>query len=229
MKTTRVFALFAATALGACTFDPSWDGVPDDSHGLAAVEVDGLLTFLNNQHDTDYTRLDGDCGLRSDSAHNLIEHRDGLDGVAGTGDDDLFESISEVEDVYMVGPRTLEQLLECAASFGYIVEAQCVAPAFDPNDDFEVVFADDLEALDPDLAARIDELAADAVRFADPASPNPIQFVDVANYTVDGASVFHQVTFAQTVETEGSEGDVEIRIAYDLDACLHTTDVNISI
>jgi hypothetical protein len=226
MKTTPLLALLASAALGACSFDPSWDGVPEDTRGLAQLEVKGLLTFLNNQHDTDFARLDGDCELRSDSAHNLIEHRDGLDGTPGTADDNLFESIAEIDDVYMVGQETVDKLLVCAESFGYITEPRCVAQPFDPNDDFEVAFVDDLEALDPDLAERVGELAGDAVRFADPASPNPIRFADVAIYTVDGAPVFHQVTFAQAVDTDGG---VEIRIAYDLDACLQTTDINISI
>ncbi len=227
MKTLRLLALFATATLGACSFDPSWDGVPEDTRGLADPEVDGLLTFLNNQHDTDFARLDNDCELRSDSARNLIEHRDGRDELPGTADDDLFDSIAEVDDVYMVGPETVAQLLECASSFGYISEPRCVAEPFDPNADFDVSYADDLEALAPELADRIGQLASDAVRFTDPASPNPLRFADVAVYTVDGVPLLHEVTFTQLVED--AEGSVEMRIVYDLDACLQTTDINISI
>jgi hypothetical protein len=77
-----------------------------------------LVNFLNSV-DTTVERLDDDCALRSDGAGNLIAHRDGADGMAGTTDDDPFHSEAEVDAVAQIGNAALDLLHACAASFGY--------------------------------------------------------------------------------------------------------------
>jgi len=88
--------------------------LPDDP-----TRDDGLLNFLNDQTTTTEELLDVDCAIRSDSAKHLIKHRDGKDKTPFTADDDLFDSVAEVDDVPMVGSWTIEQLINCARNFGY--------------------------------------------------------------------------------------------------------------
>ena len=90
--------------------------VVDDDIGYAGLEIDeaGLLAFMNDQESTTLERLDIDCAIRSDSARNLIAHRDGNDRTPFTADDDLFDSAAEIDDVRMVGPWTMDRLQACA-------------------------------------------------------------------------------------------------------------------
>ena len=68
-----------------------------------------VLAFLNHPTTTKEV-LDVDVGLTSTAAGELIAHRDGPDGVYGTGDDDPFDSLQEVDDVKYVGASTLGQI-----------------------------------------------------------------------------------------------------------------------
>jgi hypothetical protein len=84
------------------------------TYGEAAV-----LLLLNDSPRTDLHRLDRTCGIRLDSARNLIVHRDGADGRSATPDDDRFDSIAEVDAVPRVGPRALGRLATCARRLDY--------------------------------------------------------------------------------------------------------------
>lgn len=90
---------------------------PNDlSEGSAAALA--VLALLNDPA-TDTARLDNDAALPSDAAANLIAHRNGLDGAFGTGDDDPYDTIAEVDGVSRVGPATLTTLANFAISAGY--------------------------------------------------------------------------------------------------------------
>lgn len=68
-----------------------------------------VLAYLNSPATTsEVLRADG---VHSRAAENLMAHRNGLDGLPGTADDDFFGDIQEVDDVYYVGPRAMEQLV----------------------------------------------------------------------------------------------------------------------
>lgn len=104
----------------------------------ASLETDevGLLAFVNDQELATFEVLDDDCAIRSDSARLIIKHRDGRDQTPFTDDDDLFDSLEELDGVKMVGPWTLDRLAECAAGFGYgsalwVLEAGDVAGVVD--------------------------------------------------------------------------------------------------
>ncbi|UCH88056.1 MAG: VCBS repeat-containing protein [Thermoplasmata archaeon] len=56
-----------------------------------------LLDFINDQTTTTFELLDEDVGLPTDSARHIIKHRDGKDKTPGTADDDLFDTINELE------------------------------------------------------------------------------------------------------------------------------------
>jgi phosphatidylserine/phosphatidylglycerophosphate/cardiolipin synthase-like enzyme len=129
MSPTRRLSLLLALALGACAAPA--DSSPDaedavafvdgktDGSGYTECELETAVAHLNDPSTTaDGLKADG---LHSRAANNLIEHRDGADGVAGTADDDLFADIVEVDDVYWVGPVAIEQLVA-------IVTGLCAAP-----------------------------------------------------------------------------------------------------
>jgi hypothetical protein len=87
-------------------FEPLIDGTP------SAV---GVLRLLN-EPSTTFEMLDHDARLDRRAAEGLIAHRAGPDGVfeGGLGDDDLFDSIAEVDGVYYVGAVSLQRLFEFA-------------------------------------------------------------------------------------------------------------------
>ncbi len=83
--------------------------------------LDHIVAYLNNPQVTvDVLR---DEGVHSRAAANLMAHRDGPDGLPGTGDEDLFDAIEEVDDVSWVGPVAMGQLAAIVAHLCDIVPA----------------------------------------------------------------------------------------------------------
>lgn len=109
------------------------DELGDES---AAVIVDGspdgigLLAFLNDGATT-LVVLDDEVPLDSRAAGNLIAHRNGVDGVFGTSDDDRFDTIVEVDDVPWVGEASLDRMLAFAHARGYVPSGADVLGVFD--------------------------------------------------------------------------------------------------
>lgn len=123
MFSTRIVFL-SFLGLGACAVDTdlpadlqeadgarsSWDGTPE---GVA------LLDFLNTESTTTAV-LDDEVPLDRRAAGNLIAHRDGGDRAFGTSDDDLFNNLTEVDQVRWVGPRTIERMIDYVLSLGLV-------------------------------------------------------------------------------------------------------------
>ncbi len=93
------------------TADPT-----DLSEGSPAALA--ALAFVNDASTT-LAVLDVDAALASNAAANIINHRNGPDGVFGTGDDDLFDTIAELDAISFVGPATLEDIATYAIAQGY--------------------------------------------------------------------------------------------------------------
>lgn len=95
------------------------DGLSGETK-LQADSVDfgdrAILAFVNAP-DTSFEVLDLDVGLDRRAAERIIRHRDGLDRVSATADDNYFDSIDELLAVDWVGPTTID-LLE-----GWLVQA----------------------------------------------------------------------------------------------------------
>jgi hypothetical protein len=151
---TLLTVLLAATRLFGCgqDDDPLEDLVSADQR-LELRDRVGLLAFLNDQDAVSQDLLDKDCGIRSNAAANLIDHRDGPDRLTGTADDDLFESLAQVEETNWVGPWTMQQLYLCANQHGYLFGQQAGFMDF-VNDP-----ATSLHALDVDCEIRSDSAA----------------------------------------------------------------------
>jgi len=120
----RSIAGFAAVvSLSACSdvlMPVDGEADVDASSRIAESSADafGILNLLNDT-EIGLDVLDDDAGLDSRAARSLIWHRNGPDGIAGTQDDDLFDSIAEVDDQYYVGATALDRLAAYAEANGF--------------------------------------------------------------------------------------------------------------
>jgi hypothetical protein len=83
-----------------------------------------ILSFVNAP-DTSFDVLDIDVGLDRRAAERIIRHRDGLDRMSSTPDDNHFDSLDELLSVDWVGPTTidlLEHWVIQAATEGEVVD-----------------------------------------------------------------------------------------------------------
>ena len=71
-------------------------------------------------------------GLDRRAAQNIIDHRDGPDGIAGTGDDDLFDDITELDGARYLQVR-MTFVNDVAAGSSASLETLGIA-FFDAND-----------------------------------------------------------------------------------------------
>lgn len=88
----------------------------DRSDALSAEER-GVLELVNT---ASFETLDSDVGLDVRAATNIVDYRNGDDGVAGTDDDRTFQSFDELDQIPWVGPYAFEQLLTYARDNDYI-------------------------------------------------------------------------------------------------------------
>ena len=144
MRHWSTFSLLSGLTLSACAQpSPTSDASPDaadavaiaggkaDESGFTECELQTVVAHLNDPATTaDGLRADGVHGR---AASNLVAHRDGVDGLAGTEDDDLFVDILEVDAVYYVGPVALEQLVAAIAELCSAPTAGGVEVLFSPQ------------------------------------------------------------------------------------------------
>ncbi len=121
MQRASIFVglILAAASAGGCAMEEelSPDGqdevgvVPGgkaDGSDFSACELGAVVSWLNEGTSVDEVIA---AGVHSRAARNIVAHRDGADALFGTADDDLFDDIEEVDDVYYVGPVAIEQLV----------------------------------------------------------------------------------------------------------------------
>jgi len=89
-------------------------GIDPDS-----VEAAGVLALVNESW-IDADLLVTDAGIARRAARNIIAHRDGADGTAGTADDNPFDTLAELDAIYYVGPVTLGKLVTYAEDHGFV-------------------------------------------------------------------------------------------------------------
>ncbi len=126
ISTNKIAALlFGATLILGCGEDAQPELPGDDanaSFGGANSKADGTFTecqlretvnFLNESTTTvEFLR---ENGINSRAAKNIIAHRNGADEKLGTGDDDLFDDLDELDAISFVGPVTLNQVVDSIA------------------------------------------------------------------------------------------------------------------
>lgn len=152
--------------------DGEWDSIPqgkaDGAIDPNSAEAQAVLLLVNDPM-VDQPELDIDARLDRRAATNIIEHRDGPDGVADTDDDDRFDDIAQLDAIKYVGPRAFGRLLEYAIAQGYLDQV-----ADGPMTD--VVFSP--QPSDATHNARVAELIATAEHS-----------IDVAMYSFSNSAV----------------------------------------
>ena len=87
-------------------------------NGFSACELREVLEVVNESTATAET-LKTAGKLDPRAAAGIVAHRLGPDGVAGTGDDDLFDDLAELDAIDFVGPVSLKDLVA-------FVKSRCV-------------------------------------------------------------------------------------------------------
>lgn len=155
--TTALLAGCAAT--DDVPTDDSNDGIDDvflfdgkaDTGGVVEGSPDalGVLKLVNA---ASKEILDVDAALDRRAAENIVYYRNGDDGSSGTGDDETFDTLAELDAIPYVGPSAFARLVEYARNNGYVSNGG----AGDDDDDTTVVIGP------PDLRGWIDvSLAGD--------------------------------------------------------------------
>lgn len=80
-----------------------------------------VLALVNDRAVTADTLREG-ARITKTAAANIMAHRDGKNAAIGTDDDDLFDTIAELDGVKQVGPATLRKLHDLAEENGYVDE-----------------------------------------------------------------------------------------------------------
>lgn len=125
-----IVAAVLLSPLAACGGDQGDDPIDGEHTGFASGKADGALDpdsdeaaavlALVNDPAIDFAILDDDVALHRTAARNIIAHRDGGDELSGTGDDDLFDTLGELDDISFVGPTALQALRRYAIDHGYL-------------------------------------------------------------------------------------------------------------
>lgn len=120
-------ATLAAALAGCAGEDEAGDGRDDDFLADGKADTGGIseddaraAAVLRVVNEAEVEALDVDAGLDSRAAEGIAAHRAGADGQLGTGDDDLFDSLAELDAVPYVGRRAFAKLLAYATELGYV-------------------------------------------------------------------------------------------------------------
>jgi len=126
----RLSILFATLVLLSCGREP-WNDTVEGQFGFteSSLEAAGILAFVNSPKAT-FETLDKDVGLDARAARNIVDHVLGPDSVLGTGDDDPFDSLEELDAIPYVGPVALNKLLAYATANGYVPTTKVEGVAF---------------------------------------------------------------------------------------------------
>jgi hypothetical protein len=126
---TRSLAFLVFAACSPLAFEGA---TPEDAlrQWESSAESFATLAFLNDSGTTE-ALLDDDVGLDVRAARSLIAHRDGPDRVFGTADDDLFDSLAEVDDQYYVGASAIEKIADYADLLGFTPGGSDVVGSWD--------------------------------------------------------------------------------------------------
>ena len=151
---TLLGALAAIVTSAGCLTDDALTAYGSDLTA-GSPEAAAVLALVNDAS-VDADELDLAASLDARAARNIVAHRDGSDGVAGTGDDDLFDDLAELDAVSYVGNSALAKLLDYAIEQGLLSETGPDAGAGGPTDEDIVL------ALVNDLAVDLGELDDDA-------------------------------------------------------------------
>ncbi|RME29977.1 MAG: hypothetical protein D6806_00735 [Deltaproteobacteria bacterium] len=189
------------------------------------ADRDGLLAFVNDPYLATFDRLDGECGLRSDSARNIVAHRDGQDGRHGTGDDDPFNDLQELDSLPMVGLDTIGALYTCAERVGVVVD-------WTPPGTTQVLVVPSLEALDGALREVVlEDLWFRARNMSGAVSPEDVSFSKAEIYYSGTKVAGYMVEFDALQIKEGLDDGTAshfVKVSFLLDDYFRVTATHLS-
>ena len=142
----------------------SWEGT---------AEGVGLIEFVNDEATT-FDLLDKTVGLDRRAAGNIVAHRDGGDRLWGSTDDDVYNTVDELDAVRFVGPRSLDRMVEYAARNGWVPGAADVLGVYDgvsftvDQAAATVALANALTETELDDDLRLHSRAAESIALAQP-------------------------------------------------------------
>ena len=124
---TQIWFGLALAGISACAATDTGSDAENDSFlnggkadgGIAegSLEAAGVLRVAN---EASLATLKGDVGLVTRTANRIIAFRAGNDAALGTGDDQRFQTLAQLDAVPYVGPVALEELLAYAEAQGYV-------------------------------------------------------------------------------------------------------------
>ncbi len=146
---------------------------PMDRHITAELDADqlldhptalGVLALVNDAAIADLTFLDEGLSLDVRAAERIVAHRQGPDGLDGTADDDLFNTVLELEEIPYVGDAALLALAEAAWEFDYVPAAMIEGVVFSHGEAEAVLMLINSATLEElDDSADLDVRAAEAI------------------------------------------------------------------
>src|SRR5688572_28795058 len=95
------------------------NGKADGGIDEGSPEALGVLALVNDKTMT-ASKLKSAAGVTTRVSNNITRHRDGTDAMAGTSDDDPFDTLAELDAIPYVGPVRLNALLEAARDRGLV-------------------------------------------------------------------------------------------------------------
>jgi len=123
--TKTILALFAVSLVACVSPDDDDEGIDDvaggkaDGFGVTEAEGRGILRVANEVSRAD---LIGKAKVSKRAVAGIDEHRLGGDGIAGTADDDAFDTLDALDAIPYVGTRAFDKLLAYADRLGWVDE-----------------------------------------------------------------------------------------------------------
>ena len=143
--------------------------------------------------------LDDDVALDRRAAWYLVEHRDGSDAIYGTEDDNLYDSITEVDSVYWVGPKAIGKIINYASVDGWMPSGDDHLGSWDSVDftvdeaEITIALVNQATADTLDFEVPLDSRAVDSILAARPIT-TVAHLSDL--YYVGGSALTHLKEYA---------------------------------
>lgn len=106
MLRTTLLALF----LAGCALSPSESADQNEADLTLDPAATARVLALVNYPGTELSTLDVDAALDKRAAQGIVAHRNGVDGVSPSGDDDAFDALDELTKISYVGATALKKL-----------------------------------------------------------------------------------------------------------------------
>lgn len=118
MRRVLPASVLALLMIVGCSVEGDDAATDDADFTEGSGEAKAVMALLNDPAVTAEELVSG-AKMTTPVGRDLVAHRNGPDGRAGTQDDDPFDSLREVDEIPGVGPATIKKLFEYAKQKGY--------------------------------------------------------------------------------------------------------------